>query len=90
MYLGFHLDPIHDVHWNNLVDPISFVVSVPDGTSVTPAKGSAPKVDQATDEDPREFLIEIDQWSGDEPLTVSVRYFACSDTQEWCRLVEQT
>src|SRR5690606_22064100 len=23
LYLGFHLDPFHDAHWNNLTDPLT-------------------------------------------------------------------
>jgi len=39
MYLGFHLDPLYRVHWNNEVDPVEFEITVPDGVTVTPSSG---------------------------------------------------
>jgi hypothetical protein len=31
LYLGFHLDPIHHAHWNNLTQPLQFKLEVPRG-----------------------------------------------------------
>ena len=62
IYLGFHLDPIYGVHWNNLVDPLRFHIASPDAISVSPISGEAPEVKEASDIDPREFLIDV---SGD-------------------------
>ena len=39
MYLGFHLDPLYRVHWNNEVDPVEFEITAPAGVTVTPARG---------------------------------------------------
>ena len=39
VYLGFHIDPIHNTHWNNHVDPLHFEVKAPSGTKVAPASG---------------------------------------------------
>ncbi|MCH2161745.1 MAG: EF-hand domain-containing protein [Phycisphaerales bacterium] len=94
LYLGFHLDPIHHVHWNNLVDPIVFEVTAPEGVEVTPATATGPKVDAATDSDPREFLSKVTGWNGQGPLEVKVAYYACSDgngdeSKAFCRKVEQ-
>jgi hypothetical protein len=90
LLLGFHLDPVHDVHWNNLVDPILFAVTGPEGVSITPATGSGPKVDASIDHDPREFLLTINNWTGTEPLRVSVTYFACSDGDtKFCTKIQQ-
>jgi hypothetical protein len=91
LLLGFHLDPIHDVHWNNLVDPLVFSVSGPEGVVLTPPTDAAPKVDTPTDHDPREFILKINEWTMDKPLTVEVIYYACSDGKEaFCKKVEQT
>lgn len=94
LYLGFHLDPLHDVHWNNLVDPISFEVVVPEGMEVDPAIGSGPAVEVATDTDPREFLLKVDGWNEKSPLEIKVVYYACSDAggdeaRAFCRKIEQ-
>ncbi|MDA1065341.1 MAG: hypothetical protein O3C43_02430 [Verrucomicrobia bacterium] len=89
MYLGFHLDPIHHVHWNNLAAPLQYELSLPDGVYMTPEKGMAEEVDEDADADPREFVIEI---TGSEPgdvFGVTVRYFACSDEEGWCVPVTQ-
>ncbi|MCH8247674.1 MAG: hypothetical protein IH951_14890 [Bacteroidetes bacterium] len=90
MYLGFHLDPIHHVHWNNLVDPVSFELAMPAGTTVTPPYGSAPKVEQASDNDPREFLVDVTEWDADDPITLTVHYYACDEEDRWCRAVTQS
>ena len=90
LYLGFHPDPLYHVHWNNLVDPVKYEITAPDGITVSPAKGEGPKVKEVSDIDPREFLVDIRK-SGDsqEPLQVAVRYFACNDEEGWCVAVSQ-
>jgi len=79
LYLGFHLDPLYGVHWNNLVAPLQFELFPPDGVIVSPSKASGPKVKAETDADPREFLLVADRGGSDEPMRLSVRYFACTD-----------
>lgn len=103
LYLGFHLDPLYHVHWNNLTDPIRYRVRVPDGFTVARRWGEGPRVSQPADVDPREFLLEIErdvsaqdrflrrrQRTGEEPeLIVTVDYFACNDDEGWCKSVSQ-
>ena len=90
MYLGFHLDPIYHVHWNNLTAPLKFEITAPEGVVVTPQRGEAPKVDVASDVDPREFLIEVKREGAvREPLRVKVDYFACNDEEGWCKPLSQ-
>ncbi len=91
LYLGFHLDPLYHVHWNNLAAPLKFAITAAEGVAVSPDKGSAPKVEEEADLDPREFLVEVDT-SGAKaksPLRIKVTYFACSDTEGWCKAVTQ-
>ena len=90
LYLGFHPDPLYHVHWNNLVDPVKFEITAPDGITVSPATGEGPEVKEASDIDPREFLVDIKR-SGDsqEPLQLAVRYFACNDEEGWCVAISQ-
>jgi len=90
LYLGFHPDPLYHVHWNNLVDPVKYEITAPDGITVSPATGEGPKVEEPADIDPREFLVEIRK-SGDsqEPLQLAVRYFACNDEEGWCVAISQ-
>ena len=89
IYLGFHLDPIYRVHWNNLVDPLRFHIVSPDAISVTPRSGEAPEVKEASDIDPREFLIEVAGDGTPGPLQLSVSYYGCNDEEGWCRAITQ-
>ncbi len=34
MYLGFHLDPIYEAHWNNLTQPLTFEIEKLDGVEL--------------------------------------------------------
>ena len=90
LYIGFHLDPIYHVHWNNLAAPVEFEIETADGTAVSPAKGKGPKVKEPSDIDPREFLVDVKRTgAGTSPLTLTVRYFACNDEEGWCKPVTQ-
>ncbi len=89
MYLGFHLDPLYDVHWNNEAGPVTFNFSVPDGVTMTPSSGVGPDVDAPADADPREFLLEVDARALEGPLDLDVFYFACDDALTFCIPVQQ-
>ncbi len=89
LYLGFHLDPILDVHWNNLTEPLRVTLAAPEGVTVSPATQVAPKVDVETDTTPREFLVDLRNAKAGSTLTVDVHYFACSDSAGWCREMKQ-
>ena len=103
LYLGFHLDPLYHVHWNNLTDPLRYRIRLPDGYTVARRRGEGPAVSEPADVDPREFLLEIERDvsgqdrflrrerpSEEQPrLVVTVDYFACNDEQGWCKPVSQ-
>ncbi len=89
LYLGFFLDPIHNVHWNNLAAPLKYELTLPDGTVVSPAAGSAPTVEQETDSDPREFALSVSGLSNPKTAELTIHYFACSNEEGWCRPVTQ-
>ena len=89
MYIGFHLDPIYQVKWNNLAAPLRFEVTGPPGVTISPANGEAKKLEVESDGDPREFLIDIQNWNADSPLTLKAYYFACHKTENWCKPVTQ-
>ena len=90
LYLGFHLDPLYQVHWNNRAKPLEFEVAAPKGVRVSPKKSSAPKVEEPADADPREFLVDVKGARNQSaPLELSVRYFACDDADTFCVPVEQ-
>ncbi len=89
MYLGFHLDPLYHVHWNNEADPLEFKLTSAAKTSITPATGRAPKVEEPADADPREFLVDITAAELSKPIDLQVRYFACDDDNTFCVPVTQ-
>jgi hypothetical protein len=88
LYLGFHLDPFHGAHWNNLTKPLRYKIDLPAGTKIAKATGEAAAVTEASDADPREFLLDVETWSGEKPLRVTVTYSACVG-EENCYAVKQ-
>ena len=89
--LGFHIDPIHHVHWNNLAAPLQFTASAAGGTTVFPEKSTAAKVEShEADLDPREFMLDLDKAPAGSKITIEVSYFPCHDTEGWCKAVTQT
>lgn len=90
LYLGFHLDPIYKVHWNNLTAPIKVTLTPPEGVKLSETTLEGPKVKEPADIDPREFVIEVNAGEGKrQPLRLSVFYYACNDEAGWCKPVKQ-
>ncbi|MCR9199394.1 MAG: hypothetical protein NXI04_12170 [Planctomycetaceae bacterium] len=77
LYLGFFVDPIHKVHWNNQAGPVQISVN---GTVHT-----GPDVSVKADADPREFLVDVDKGV----VKITLTYLACDDKETWCKRVEQ-
>lgn len=88
LYLGFFLDPLYEVHWNNEAPAIQYEISAAPGLNITPSEGTGPEVEEKADSDPREFLVEIDGRSA-QPLRLKVSYFACDDAATFCKRIEQ-
>ncbi len=88
LYLGFHLDPMHDAHWNNLTKPLSFQIEKADGVKLDRWAAAADKVSVVSDADPREFLLTVEAWPKGRPLRLTVKYFACVG-KETCHVVQQ-
>ncbi len=86
LYLGFFVDPIHHVHWNNQVAPVQYELAAK-GVSFTPASGSGPEVAEDADADPREFVIGVERGSSTDPVNLKFHYYACSE--KWCMPVTQ-
>ena len=64
LVLGFYPDPVHDAKWNNLVEPMQYVLSLPDGVSATPAEAVAKKGPGNKEKFPRQLWVDIE---GSEP-----------------------
>lgn len=89
LYLGFYLDPLYAVHWNNQMEPLRFELDSPAGISVVPQQATAAGVTVPADADPREFLVRTQWTATDEMLKVTVHYFACDDAETFCIPVTQ-
>ena len=89
LYLGFHIDPLYHMHWNNEAPPLEYEVTEAAGVQVTPAAAAFAVVEEPADADPREFLVDIraDDWS--QPLDLRVTYYACDDANTFCVPVTQ-
>ncbi|MDA1017338.1 MAG: hypothetical protein O3A00_23135 [Planctomycetota bacterium] len=88
LYLGFFLDPLYKVHWNNQVKPMSFEITAPQGVRIETLTGNGPKVAEPADADPREFLIAYSGQSR-EPIKLTFKYFACDDAETFCKPMTQ-
>jgi hypothetical protein len=87
LYLGFHLDPFHHAHWNNLTPPLSYKFELPDGVTIEKSSGQAAKVKALSDTDPREFMLDVQDWPSDKPIRLAVSYSAC--VEQACHVVRQ-
>ncbi len=88
LYLGFHLDPFHEAHWNNLTKPLSYKLEVPEGVKIDKLTAEASQVAAIGDSDPREFLLDVKAWPDGKPIRVTVNYFACVGEKS-CHAVRQ-
>lgn len=88
LYIGFHLDPFHNAHWNNLTEPLSFRIEAADGVEIDQREMAADKVSVVSDADPREFLLNVKSWPVNEAMKLIVTYYACVG-DESCHTVKQ-
>jgi len=88
LYVGFHLDPFHNAHWNNLTEPLSFRIEASDAVVIDHRDVKAEKVSVVSDADPREFMLRVKAWPGNEALKLIVTYFACVG-EDSCHSVQQ-
>jgi hypothetical protein len=89
LYLGFYLDPVYQVHWNNPAGGLSFSIEDPNDADFEPVVGQTPTYKHATDVDPREFLIDFQAPKRAAKLRLTVRYTICDDNGKFCMPVEQ-
>lgn len=78
LFLGFYPDPIHDAHWNNLVDPMKFVLTVPDGITATPTEAIAAQGPGDSDTQPRQFWVDIEGAIPYDELGLTLHYYGCT------------
>ena len=89
LYLGFHIDPLYHMHWNNEARPLEYEVTAAAGVQVTPPSAAFAVVEEPADADPREFLVDIRADDRSQPLDLHVTYYACDDANTFCVPVTQ-
>ena len=88
LYLGFRQDPVLGAVWNNLSTPPKYRITA-EGVTLTPAIAEAEKLDVESDTEPREFLVDVQNWEAGKPIKVEIQYFACNKEKGWCKPVTQ-
>ncbi|QDV23221.1 hypothetical protein [Aureliella helgolandensis] len=88
LYLGFRQDPVLGASWNNLADPPEYKI-VAEGATISAATGQSKPLEAESDNEPREFLIDVKDWDADQPISVKIQYFACNKEMGWCTAVQQ-
>ncbi|MEI6891850.1 MAG: right-handed parallel beta-helix repeat-containing protein [Pontiella sp.] len=89
LYLGFHIDPLYRVEWNNLSAPLKYMIKTPQGV-VAPSIHSAARVSAtATDSEPREFILQARQLNLDKPLLLQVTYSIHTTAKRNIEVVQQ-
>ncbi len=89
LYLGFHLDPLYRVHWNNEAPALEYQITAPEGARISPAVAKFREVKEPADADPREFLVDLSASDRSQPLDLRVLYYACDDANTFCIPVKQ-
>ena len=92
LFLGFYLDPIYKVHWNNKMSPIVIKIKQDDQVVLDQYELMGPKLKEPADIDPRQFLLTIKtkkETDFSQPLEITVSYTACDDAGTFCFPVKQ-
>jgi len=87
LYLGFYMDPIYKVHWNNQMATVRMEVVAGDGSNsntAKPALSDGPKVSEPADIDPRQFLVQAEFMDKDQPLLIRIHFAVCDDAETFC------
>lgn len=80
LYLGFHIDPLYQMEWNNRGETLSYAITVPHGTAISPSINQAPKISgHPSDAEPREFLLDVRKWKVGIPVPITIQYSIHSD-----------
>ncbi len=88
LYIGFHLDPLHGAHWNNLKEPVKWEIESPGGVKLSKKSGESAKGKVEDDLDPREFLLDVEAWPAEATFKLIVTYAACTETD--CHAMKQS
>ncbi len=89
IYLGFHIDPLYSLEWNNLGEPLKYTLKTPQGV-VAPSINSAQRVTAAaTDDEPREFILQARKLDLNQPLQLQVTYAVHTSSRKNIEVTQQ-
>ncbi len=89
LYLGFYLDPLYKVHWNNRMGRIKVNIEQADGLKLEKYELVGPDVKQDSDIDPRQFLVDVELEDKNHSIELTVSYTVCDDAETFCVPVNQ-
>ena len=90
LYLVFNVDPLHKVHWNNKAARVTVSLKTVNGITFDQQKLVGPKVEEAADIDPRQFLVDVKMKDKSTPIELAVEYTICDDAETFCLPVKQS
>jgi hypothetical protein len=89
LYLGFYIDPLYNVEWNNLANPLKYTVTCSKGV-VAPSINTAPRITStATDSEPRAFLLQARQLDLNQPINMEVTYSVYTTAKRTIEVTQQ-
>ncbi len=81
LYLGFHLDPLYKMQWDDRAEAPSYRLVTSTGI-VSPSVDSAEEIRiEEYDNEPREFMVTARQLDLSKPLMLQVSYTVCAPDQ---------
>ena len=89
LYLAFHVDPLHKVHWNNQSGQFRVKLHDASGVKFDQLEMVSPKVAEPSDIDPREFLIDVEFKDEPKPIELTAQFTVCDDAETFCLPVKQ-
>ena len=88
IYFGIYLDPIYEVHWNNLAGKVKIEVDS-NGAELEQTEFVGPDVKEEADVDPRQFLVGVAGLKESTEFDVKLTYTVCDDAETFCTEVTQ-
>ncbi|MDF7808707.1 hypothetical protein P4E94_14760 [Pontiellaceae bacterium B12219] len=89
LYLGFYIDPLYNVEWNNLADPLKYTITCSKGV-VAPSINTAPRVTStATDSEPRGFILQARQLDLNQPMNMEITYSVYTTAKRTVEVTQQ-
>ena len=89
LYLGFYLDPLYQVHWNNDSGQVRATIETETMLAPEDRKLDGPEVEVSADIDPRQFLIDVSNIKAGQKFRVRFDYVVCDDAESFCLPIVQ-